>query len=397
MSTTKNFYAALPGFQSFTGFADEANYRPLPGDWSVVIADLVDSTSAIERGMHRQVNALSTASVIAVLNVFDRAPLPFVFGGDGAGICVPGGRRDALAQALAASRKLALDAYGLHMRVGVIPASDLYTQNCPVLVAKFQPDISFQQAMFRGGGLSRAEELVKQDSPDNPYIVPTDTPAQASFEGFECRWNEIPSPKEEVVTLLISCLHSAPSRVSRTYADICYQIQEIYGEDSDMHPVRSSELKLTLSPGKLASEARIRTFPHDSGKNRHSYQMRLWWLAMVGKLLMGLGIKIENTDWGRYKDHFVRNTDFRKFDDTLRMVISGSAEQRTLLESYLAELRQERSIAYGLHISQASIVTCMVSDYDRNHMHFVDGAGGGYAYAARALKAQLTDEHLPKF
>ena len=77
---TESFYAELPGFREFAQFADVENYHPLPRDWLVVVADIVNSTAAITRGMHRQVNSISTALVIAVLNVFDRQPLPFVFG-----------------------------------------------------------------------------------------------------------------------------------------------------------------------------------------------------------------------------------------------------------------------------------------------------------------------------
>ena len=37
-------------------------------------------------------------------------------------------------------------------------------------------------------------------------------------------------------------------------------------------------------------------------------------------------------------------------------------------------------------------MTCIVPSHtDSNHMHFVDGAGGGYAKAAEMLKAQRSE------
>jgi hypothetical protein len=36
-------------------------------------------------------------------------------------------------------------------------------------------------------------------------------------------------------------------------------------------------------------------------------------------------------------------------------------------------------------------MTCFVRAYRGNHVHFVDGSDGGYALAARALKAQLAE------
>jgi hypothetical protein len=34
------------------------------------------------------------------------------------------------------------------------------------------------------------------------------------------------------------------------------------------------------------------------------------------------------------------------------------------------------------------MVTCLVFQYEKEHVHFVDGADGGYARAARGLKAR---------
>ncbi len=125
MSSNETFFFDLPGFQSFFEFTDSAHYQPVPDDWLVVVADLENSTQAIERGLQRQVNSVSTALVISVLNVFDQVQIPFVFGGDGATICVPDSHREKLKQALAASRLLAREAYNLELRVGIIPVADL--------------------------------------------------------------------------------------------------------------------------------------------------------------------------------------------------------------------------------------------------------------------------------
>lgn len=388
MSTSDNFYSELPGFPLFSGFSDPDNYRELPNDWFVVVADIVHSTLAIERGMYRQVNSVSTATVIAILNVFDRQPLPFVFGGDGATLCVPPKNKEALWQALSASRKLALDSFNLNLRVGVIPVADLTAGGYKVFVARFQPDDYHQQAMFRGGGLSYAETLLKDESAINPYFIPGNIPTKGDFDGFECRWNEIQSPREEVLTLMVSALDKKAERANQTYVEVSQKIQEIYGEESDFHPVQKKHLNLTFSPGKLSVEARIRTFP--TGRRRRLlYQIKLWLLAIAGKYLMARNVTTDDTEWGKYKDHFIKNTDYRKFDDILRMVISGSVQQREELELYLEKLRQEQKLVYGTHKSSSSIVTCMVSDYNRNHVHFLDGARGGYAFAAKMLKQQL--------
>jgi len=41
-----------------------------------------------------------------------------------------------------------------------------------------------------------------------------------------------------------------------------------------------------------------------------------------------------------------------------------------------------------MHLQKTAMMTCIVpSAYSADHMHFVDGADGGYAFAARALRA----------
>ncbi|TIU36300.1 MAG: DUF3095 domain-containing protein, partial [Mesorhizobium sp.] len=44
---------------------------------------------------------------------------------------------------------------------------------------------------------------------------------------------------------------------------------------------------------------------------------------------------------------------------------------------------------YGLHRQKSALMTCLViSPLQRDHVHFIDGAAGGYAMAAASLKAK---------
>ena len=63
---------------------------------------------------------------------------------------------------------------------------------------------------------------------------------------------------------------------------------------------------------------------------------------------------------------------------------------RHALEAYLAEAERAGTIAYGLHRQDAALITCLVpSVLQDDHLHFLDGAGGGYALAAETLKRKL--------
>ncbi|MEP6840018.1 MAG: DUF3095 family protein, partial [Bradyrhizobium sp.] len=52
------------------------------------------------------------------------------------------------------------------------------------------------------------------------------------------------------------------------------------------------------------------------------------------------------------------------------------------------EAASSRVVRYGLHRQDAAMMTCFTPSVMRSdHVHFIDGARGGYASAATALKA----------
>lgn len=91
-----------------------------------------------------------------------------------------------------------------------------------------------------------------------------------------------------------------------------------------------------------------------------------------------------------YVQELSANTDFQKFDDMIRMVRDCSREQKESVLKYLEEQRRAGRLYYGAHFSNEALMTCLVFQLD-NHIHFVDGGGGGYALAAKQLKAQIKE------
>ena len=89
-----------------------------------------------------------------------------------------------------------------------------------------------------------------------------------------------------------------------------------------------------------------------------------------------------------YVRDMAESSDFRKFDDMLRMVRDCSPEQRQKIRAYLQGLHQQGKIIYGMHSSSHSLMTCYVASLS-DHVHFVDGSDGGYAMAAKELKHQM--------
>ena len=107
-------------------------------------------------------------------------------------------------------------------------------------------------------------------------------------------------------------------------------------------------------------------------------------------MLLRYGISVGGFVPQTYLRQLVENSDFRKYDDGLRMVLDCSSGLADAIETQLAAAASSGSICYGLHRQDAAMMTCFTLSATRpDHFHFVDGARGGYASAATALKAML--------
>jgi Protein of unknown function (DUF3095) len=83
------------------------------------------------------------------------------------------------------------------------------------------------------------------------------------------------------------------------------------------------------------------------------------------------------------------NSDFRKYDDALRMVLDCTPALGRVIEERLRAAVAAGIARYGMHRQDRAMMTCFTPSALRSdHVHFIDGALGGYALAASALKAE---------
>ena len=93
-----------------------------------------------------------------------------------------------------------------------------------------------------------------------------------------------------------------------------------------------------------------------------------------------------------YRAELRANTDFRKYDGLLRLVLDVSEAEADAIEASLAAGYAAGRLVYGTHRAGAALMTCLVFSLEASqHLHFIDGADGGFAYAARAFKARLRE------
>lgn len=386
---SEEFYASLEPVADFEELADPASYRPLPDDWWIVAADIAGSTRAISEGRYKEVNSVGVSIITAVRNAVRPVEVPYVFGGDGATMCVPERFLGAVRSALAGTVAMADRAFGLTLRSAVVPVSYVRGRSLDVLVARHRVSEHFVQCAFFGGGADFVESSLKDGRLPGSLTVTADPDAVVSFDGLECRWDEVPSPSEETVSLIVRAAGEVVSALD-TYRWVMERIREIYGDPDRCRPVVEGALSVTLSAAKLSRESRVKAWRRGR-TGRLWANLRLWLFALIGRYLFWRGPKTADTDWGAYKADLVANTDFRKFDGSMRLVLTGSAEQRRELEGFLDDLRTAGTVRYGLHVSDAAVVTCLVERRQGSHFHFVDGAGGGYAAAAKDLTLRAAE------
>lgn len=369
--------------------SEESSYHRLPDDWCVCVTDIVNSTSAVENDRYKTVNILGASPIVGILNIADRNAVPYVFGGDGAAVCIPPGLEQQARGVLAGCRRIGKAEYGLDLRAAIIPVGRIHQSENEIRVARYRASEHYIQAIFSGGGISYAERLLKCPETEKYQVPVSKTAEEVDFSGLECRWQEVGKPGREVVTLMVQANpaneHSAP-----VYNDLLKTVGDIFGFDDNINPVDASRLTMNTSPRELMGEIKLRTF----GKGLWH---RLWYLLkmeleiILGKLFMMLDYRSSGTDWSLYKSDMVKSNDHRKFDDMLRLVISGQQGQRAKLEKYLERKFRNGQLAYGLHLADTAMITCMVFRYHRDHVHFVDGSDGGYVRASQGLKKRLRE------
>jgi hypothetical protein len=232
--------------------------------------------------------------------------------------------------------------------------------------------------MFSGGGLSFAERRMKQGA---FAVKPAPSGTLPNLTGLSCRFDEIRSERGVILSLIAV---PAPGGDAAEFGRLIGEVLALVDNPREARrPVPAGALSAssrfftgfdieakTMKPGSLAAKARLVL-------NR-----------LVAFAVFTLGRPIGGFDPVRYRDQLVRNTDFRKFDDGLRMTLDCTPALADRLESLLLRAQQDGVARYGLHRQEAALMTCFVPSPTRSdHVHFVDGAMGGYAMAARALKA----------
>ncbi len=389
------FYADLSSFDDFTSVHDLSLYAPAPDDWAIVLADIRGSTKAINEGRYKDVNMIGAACITAVLNVLDGIDIPYVFGGDGATLLVPIETLSDVRQALVKTRNLALSGFGLDLRVGAVPLPAIREAGVDLLVAKMRLSPGNFLAMFNGGGSALADDLIKSDDGSQGFLFPnSDLDDDPNLEGLSCRWELLESQRGVMFSVLIKPLGKDRSARAEIIRTVLSRLNDALGYDiQNNRPVRAENMKFTWPPSGLMAEARATKGQGPGVKRR---VMAILIQSLIQWVLEKLDLAAGGYDAPLYRKELRQNSDYRRFDDTLRLVLDCPESDVSKIASVLKELRHEGGIAYGTHQADSALMTCLLFNLSEGeHVHFIDGADGGFAMAAVELKEQLRDQPDP--
>jgi len=305
---------------------------------------------------------------------------PFSFGGDGATLLIPNKYSDEVLDELADLKALARDNFDLHLRVGAVSLQEIRDLGFEVEVARYEITKGKTVGIFRADGATRAEELIREH-PDT-YGVEASDDAIEDLEGLSCRWKPIPSQNGVVLSLLVK---ARGEQTESVYRQIFKEFNRLFEGGLDRaNPVNLSE---------LVYQSVLDCFRREKNYSRNL----LSWSFLTRFLEILLAVAIFKWDINplffdpkHYKEALATHSDFRKFDDLLRMTIDCTSQQADRIEEFLQTLHDREEIFYGTHRSDSALMTCYVENLeDGGHIHFIDGAGGGYTRASITMKEQI--------
>jgi Protein of unknown function (DUF3095) len=378
MATTAGFYESLPTLRSFVRLADTSVYTPLPEGWVLGLSDIVRSTAAIEAGRYKTVNTAAAGVIAAVANALGKDDFPFAFGGDGASFALPPHQAERGREALAAVAGWVRDELDLTMRAALVPIEAVREAGLDVRVARFAPSPDVAYAMFAGGGLAWAEGRMKAGT---FALEPAPPGVRPDLTGLSCRFDEIKTKRGVILSLIVI---PGPSADAARFEALIGAILRLAEGGAEVGRPVPAGPPSRWPPAGFDLEARSSAL-----HGRFPLAARLWTGArtLAAHAIFRTGMRVGGFDPARYLRQLVENTDFRKFDDGLRMTLDCTPVLADRIEALLGEAVEAGIARSGTYRQDAALMTCFVPSPTRSdHVHFVDGASGGYAAARRAIK-----------
>lgn len=373
-----DLYLRLSSISRFRDVTVPTSYSHVPTTWSVIITDVVNSTTAIANGKYKEVNTAGALAIIAITNQNIRDHIPFVFGGDGITLLCPPEFLEQLKDILHGVREFVKENFALDLRIGIIGASEVLQAGYELLVGKFSEKKPMQQALFWGDGYGYAEQLIKSTS--SKYSLPPDYQphVKASFSGFSCPFVDVKSENGCIFSLIVK-----KGTNSRAYENSINELLDLLGNEEDYFPISFNNLDM----GKKLSDLSVWATVASGKKNGFKYGLIRYLLTALTRILS----RNKKSMQKQYAESMTMFTDYRKIDGSLKMVFGCSKEKALAINNWLEKKEMNGDIRFGIHESESCLITCLFNgSKDSKELHLIDGSNGGYTLAAKALKEKCS-------
>jgi Protein of unknown function (DUF3095) len=235
-------------------------------------------------------------------------------------------------------------------------------------------------AMFAGGGSAWAETEMKQGRFAVPMAPPGSKP---DLTGLSCRWNPVKARNGQIVSIIAVPVGEGGSEAFRALVADVVAIANATRVSGNPLPMEGPRPVFYL--GGMEAEARAQAPP---GK-RFMARIKVIVAVLLSVFLHRTNLTLGGFNARDYSRVVTQNSDFRKFDDGLKMTIDVNDTDLARIEARLEQAASLGVCRFGLHKQASALITCIVpSPFTRDHMHFIDGASGGYAQAAIQMKSK---------
>ena len=249
-----------------------------------------------------------------------------------------------------------------------------------VRVAFWKASSHVQYASFMGGGLEWAEEQLKSGS---LRLAPAAAGNAPDLTGLSCQWGPVEA-RGTIVSLIVK---PAQGVSQARFAEVASRVIDILEGGERLNPV-PPDGPLVRWPGNVLD---LQSRVAGMGKSRPLRMIRAFLNAAFAWTVFRLGLRVAGFRPARYRREIAENSDYRKFDDSLMMTIDCSPDVIDKARGLLDKEVAKGVVRYGMHTQNSALITCIApSVHASDHMHFIDGAGGGYAEAAKHLAKTKT-------
>lgn len=371
--------------------SDVSHSRSLRDDDSVVITDVRGSTRLGQLGKSREVNFVGAACISVILNELPRASIPYVFGGDGATFVAGAEYCARVVELLEQVRSMALQQFGIDLRVGFVTVGELRKQGAELMVcADTRGQADFYQ--FIGSGFSLADRIIKERS-ELSASQPPKSLASPNLNGLSCRLHPFRSLHGHIFTVVIESSLSLLEQ-DKLFHDLLGHLNDRF-DLQNVRPIQMQNMRRKWLPMSFVIEAKA------SAVLQPIFQVvKRYFQLIIENVLTSFVFKIKKHSMitGRvaeYEEALLNQNDWVKVGGLLTLVLDLSDDDCQYVESFLKRLEAEGMLTFGCHRSKAAVMVCQVFHGEPGkHVHFVDGSECSLAMAATDLKNKRNQKKL---